>query len=114
MTPGTKESRRISNFWSELLYIRFALRHIESRLKNLRPGVNTNFNAYNKLIDERLDLTSRLETAILNYRECSFYEDTKLFHRGPFMALLRMARARQFRVIDTPKGHCWSFKTPTA
>lgn len=50
----------------ELLYYSFALRHITNRLRALTPGVNAKLNTYVELLQERDQLTQRLQQVIIS------------------------------------------------
>lgn len=69
----TAAVRRTDSDNEELLYLRFALRHVNERLCALRPGHNTNLNTYNDLIDERFDLTRRITNATIDRQGSSPY-----------------------------------------
>jgi hypothetical protein len=114
MQATAQEIQKRDNFLSELLYIRFALRHIESRLRQLKPGKNTNFNIYNKLIDERMYLTERLKAAILCFRKSNLYVDSKTSEPSPFFAMLQLEQSSKLRISLPSKSYRSLSKIPSA
>lgn len=71
-----KEMLKIS---PELRECKFALRHVESRLRSLTPGINTNLNIYNNLIDCRLMLTRYAKQVILRLYASKLYNGKDIY-----------------------------------
>lgn len=60
----------------EVIYLSLLLSHVKERLATLSPGINCTFEAYHKLIEERINLTLVVNKAILNSRGSTFVEET--------------------------------------
>ena len=62
---ATRDRRKVEQTKEELGYYRFLLRHVDERLSTLKPGINTTFNHYADLLEEKRELTRRVNAAII-------------------------------------------------
>lgn len=59
----------------EVIYLSLLLSCVNERISALTPGVNCTFQEFRKLTDEKIELTLRVNKAILDLRGCTFVEE---------------------------------------
>lgn len=92
----TKIEHRRKQAQQELHLLRLALAHVHERLQTLTPTINTTPRFYRQLMDERDDLTRRVNDVILSVYGTDFTSETNSLYLidGRVIPIVGSVRAR--------------------